>query len=191
MKKIIYPAIAPFIIIVLSVAVLWAGYNSLSKPLPKMGQITSFELTNSLDKKVSVQNLNGKVWVANFVFTRCKGPCPLLTKKMAKLQRKFTAKHGLNVVTITVDPEFDTPKVLHSYAQEFQADESTWHFLTGKRKQIEDLMLNQFKLGFAEDIIFHSDRMVLVDKESNIRGFYQGTSVKDYKKLMNDIKKIL
>ena len=94
-------------------------------------------------------------------------------------------------MTVTVDPEYDTPGILKQYAEKYQADTNTWHFLTGDKKKIERLMFDGFKLGFADDIVFHSDRLILVDRDLKIRGYYSGSDKKDFQRLQHDIKRIL
>lgn len=156
-----------------------------------MTEVGSFELLDSQSQNFSEKNLQNHLWVADFIFTRCQGPCPLMTQKMQRLQNDFLKDARLQLVTITVDPEYDTPEILRQYAKKYQADTQKWHFLTGDKKKIESLMFDGFKLGFADDIVFHSDRLILVDRALKIRGYYSGSDKKDFQRLQQDIKKIL
>lgn len=163
----------------------------LQKPLPVLATVGAFELTDSQSQKFSEKNLQNKVWVVDFIFTRCQGPCPLMTQKMQTLHNQFLKNDGVQLVTVTVDPEYDTPEILKKYAQKYQATPQKWHFLTGEKKKIESLMFDGFKLGFADDIVFHSDRLILVDRDLKIRGYYSGSEKKDFKRLQNDLKRLL
>ena len=166
-------------------------YKSQQKPLPVLGQINDFELINAQNQKFGTSHVEGQVWVANFVFTRCQGPCPMLTQKMGKLNDKFKDNANVRFVTVTVDPEHDTPEVLQKYGKKFGADFQSWQFLTGDLKTVAKVMTEEFKLGYAEDIMMHSDRMVLIDPKKQIRGYYTGGSMMDYKKLKNDLNHVI
>ncbi len=97
-------------------------------PLPVIGQITGFTLTNQDNAAVSLADLRGKVWVADVVFTRCAGPCPRMTHQLAELQSALPANQPVRLVTLTSDPEYDTPPVLKKYAARFGADSNRWMF---------------------------------------------------------------
>ena len=95
------------------------------------------------------------------------------------------------MVTITVNPDYDTPEVLTEYGKRYNADFTKWHFLTGVYEKIQNLIANGFKMGDIEEIVFHSTRFALIDPDMNIRGYYMGTESEDVKKLMGDIKKLI
>src|SRR6185369_17492193 len=106
------------------------------KPLPVYGQVSDFVLTNHDGKAFFLSDLQGKVWVADIIFTRCPGPCLKMTRQMRELQKALPASSQAKLVTLTTDPVFDTPAVLKAYAQRFGADFNRWLFLTGTKKQI-------------------------------------------------------
>lgn len=144
-----------------------------SKPIPVYGQISPFEFTDSQGQVFhSKEKLLGSVSVVSFFFSRCKGICPLLHKEMAQLQDLFKGSSQFQLVSLTVDPEHDQPSVLNKLAARLKADPKRWHFLTGPLKVIERVMTNEFKIGFANQPIYHSDRFVLLDKFSRVRGYY-------------------
>ena len=95
---------------------------------------------------MTAADLRGKVWIASFIFTRCSGPCPQVTAAMADLQKDFASQPDA-LVTFTVDPEYDTPKILSQYADRFHADADRWLFLTGKQAYIYKLLRDGFKVG--------------------------------------------
>jgi len=149
--------------------------------LPSYGAVPSFSLVDQDGAKFDRAQLDGKVWVADFVFTGCSLACPRLTEEMAKLQKLVAGNDKVRLISISVDPERDTPERLKAYAAGFRADARQWKFLTGPAKQIEDAVVNGFKQGLSKEpdsaekdgfAILHGTRFVLVDQHGQIRGFY-------------------
>jgi protein SCO1/2 len=141
------------------------------KPLP------AFELTNQDGLKFSLDELKGKVWLADFVYTTCPGPCPIITAHMARIQRMLPPGDGVRLVSFSTDPDNDTPTVLKAYAMKFGAGDR-WTFLTGPKEQVYGLINNGFLLPVAAPPgaqIIHSTRILLVDKGGTVRGIYDGT----------------
>src|SRR5688572_12626928 len=125
-------------IVLASIAVLFVRSQFTRSSLPQIGQVHPFTLTNQLGNIVSDRDLKGRVWVADIIFTRCAGPCPRMTEEMSKLQSAFSPSDPLAFVTLTTDPDHDTPAVLKTYSEKFVADPARWHFLTGTKPQIKD-----------------------------------------------------
>jgi len=156
--------------------------RSASK-LPVLGQVADFTLTNQAGEVVTLADLRGKAWVADIIFTRCTGPCPRMTKQMGTLQDSLAGDAGARLVTLTTDPEFDSPDVLKKYAARFKANQAQWSFLTGTKKQIAGLAIDSLKLTAvekkpeertdAEDLFIHSTIFVLVDKQARLRGVFE------------------
>lgn len=160
----------------------------VSPPPPVLGKVSAPQFVDERGTTFPVSSLDGRIWVVDFIFTRCGGQCPLMTMNMRNLQTWLDENHFGNVrlVSVTVDPEHDTPDVLFKYARTFKAVEGRWHFLTGDRKTIYDFILNDFKLATEEEknqppaeMFVHSDKLVLIDKDRNIRGYYSGTEAKN------------
>ena len=151
------------------------------QPLPKIGQISSFTLTNQDNHAVSLADLRGKVWVADIIFTRCGSSCPVMTHRMAQLQGDLPTNQPVRLVSLTRDPEYDTPKVLKEYAGRYNADPARWDFLTGPESEIRRLAVNDFKFvaientepghKVPEDLFIHSTYFVLVDQTGQVRGW--------------------
>ncbi|MEP6715093.1 MAG: SCO family protein [Terriglobia bacterium] len=140
------------------------------KPLQVLGSVPAFQLTNQQGQVFSSSALEGHVWVADFIFTNCQGPCPRMSSHMRALQNKTDA--AIQLVSFTVDPDRDTPPVLTAYAKQFGADASRWSFLTGDKATLNTLDRDAFKLGNLGAEMDHSTRFVLVDKKGQIRGYY-------------------
>jgi protein SCO1 len=154
-----------------------------SPPVPDLGPVGDFSLTERSGKTFTRDDLQGKVWVAGFVFTRCTGPCPQVSATMARLQSELDKENDFRLVTFTVDPDHDNPKELSQYAERFQADPTRWLFLTGKEETIHRLLNKGFKVGVERNkdkdatpgtAVAHDPRLVLVDRKGQIRGYFQG-----------------
>lgn len=149
-------------------------------------------LTERSGRKLKLGDLNGTIWVANFIFTRCAGPCPMLSSKMASLQTSFRKAKDVKLVSFSVDPEHDTPKRLAEYANEYQADPERWLFLTtGDKPKMWDLAMKGFALGVGEDtlssgqrMIYHEERFVVVDANGSIRGYFESKDKEWQQKLL-------
>lgn len=147
--------------------------------LPVLGQVPEFELTSQHDRPVNSNELDGKIWVADLIFTACSGPCLRMTSQMTRVQESLKEWDGFRMVSISVDPERDTPERLTWYAEQTLADPDIWIFLTGEMDIIRSLAVDGLKLVVENEEgsagILHSDRFVLVDDAGRIRGYYDGT----------------
>lgn len=152
-------------------------------PLPVLGQVPPFTLTNQLGQPVTLQDLTGRVWVADIIFSRCAGPCPIMTFQMSELQPLWSAESGVRLVTLTTDPLYDTPEVLRAYGEKVKADPQRWWFLTGDKAEIarvavQGLRLTAVPVPEAEranpaDLFIHSTLFVVVDKHARLRAIVE------------------
>jgi protein SCO1/2 len=161
-----------------------------SVPLPEFGQIPPFELTAQTGQPFDSREIDGHIWVANFVFTTCPGPCPMMSHHMHGIQEATANTPGVKLVSFTVDPVHDTPPVLAEYARRFKADPVRWTFLTGDIARLNDLGLNAFKLNKVDGSLDHSTRFVLVDAHRRIRGFYLSSEEEFPKNLLRDVRRL-
>jgi len=160
-------------------------------PLPVLTQLPDFRLVERSGQKLGLSDLKGKVWIADFIFTRCPGPCPRMSSRMASLERDLRSEAGLRLVSISVDPEFDTREVLAKYAAQYHADEGRWFFLTGDKTAIHHLAKSGFLVGGVDDVTLHTTRFVLVDRQGRVRGYYSSSDEEDLRKLGNDARALL
>jgi protein SCO1/2 len=159
--------------------------------LPSFGMVPEFVLTDQTGQPFrSTQVLSGHVWLANFIFTNCMGPCPRMTSQMKTVRETAKAGPDLQVVTFTIDPDRDTPEVLAAYAKRFNADPRNWHFLTGSRADLRKLSWDTFHLSDVNGQLDHSTRFVLIDRKSRIRGYYDTSDAEGIPQLMKDIQKV-
>jgi protein SCO1/2 len=159
--------------------------------LADYGQLPEFNLIERSEKDVTRDSLTGYIWVADFMFTNCAGPCPRMTAEMARLQDILPLKKGIKLVSFSVDPERDTPEVLSKYATEAGARPGSWLFLTGEKSAIQELAVNGFHIGSKDDAINHSTRFALVDRKGHVRGYYDSTDRESLAKLVDDSQQLI
>ena len=168
--------------------------------LTRYASVPPFSLTESTGKTVTNGDLQGKVWVADFIYTTCPGPCPIISSSMARLQQKLTGDNRVQLVSFSVDPQDDTPAVLTAYANRFEADPQKWWFLTGPKQQMFDLIQKGFlqslqdnhgqHLADGQFLVVHSTYMVLVDQHGTMRGFYSGLDPDSQSSLLEGIHQL-
>ncbi len=167
--------------------------------LTQYGSVPDFKLTERNGTDVKLAQLRGKIWIVDFIYTTCTDTCPLQTAAMAKLQKEFAAKANVQFVSVSVDPDRDTPQVLNAYADKHEADRQRWFFLTGPRDQVIKLVRDGFHLSVAalpnsaeqSGMIPHSPRFVLIDQQAQIRGYYDSRELEGLARLRNDIETLL
>jgi protein SCO1/2 len=155
------------------------------KSLPQLFLSPDFSLTNSDGASISRDDLLGKVWLADFIFTRCGGPCPLMTQRMLLLQQALQEQFPedesrIRLVSVTVDPAYDTPAVLKEYAEVWGADLTSWHFLTGPPDETLRIIREGFKISASQEgsgsedmpSMVHSTNFLLVDGSGFVRAIY-------------------
>ena len=174
---------------------VWRGQiNQLAnRPIRSYGTVPNFQLTNQNNQPFGSTQLAGKIWVADFIFTSCPGPCPMVSSRMSELQRPLE-KTDVHLVSFSVDPEKDTPEVLRGYADKLKAEPARWDFLTGSKSIIYDLSKNGFKLAVLDGeagVPVHSTRIVLVDRHGEIRGYYEATAADAVTKVLADTSHLL
>jgi cytochrome oxidase Cu insertion factor (SCO1/SenC/PrrC family) len=185
--------------------------------LGRYGEVPSFVLTERSGRRVTTADLRGSVWVVDFIYTECTETCPTQSLKLAQLQREFSGTPDLRLVSITVDPAHDTPRVLRAYAERYGASERWW-FLTGDKREISCLAREGFRLGVTDPrsadvpdcsrsawlapsvawashgshgIVMHSARMVLVDRAGQIRAYHLATDRDSMTRLRANLRRLL
>jgi len=156
------------------------------------GNVPEFTLINQDSKNFGSTDLRGKIWIADFVYSTCPGPCPMISSRMSELQKPLE-KTDVHLVSFTVDPVKDTPQVLRGYADKLQAEPGRWDFLTGPQSTIYNLSRDGFKLAVGEEkgVPVHSTRMILVDRHGAIRGYYNAAEPDAVTKLVADTTHLL
>jgi protein SCO1/2 len=177
-------AAGALLIIVLALLAAFVVLPVLSKPLPVLGSMPDFALTDQDNQNVTLASFRGGVWIADVIFTRCAGQCPVLSAHMQEIQDALPAGSPVKLVSFTTDAEFDTPAVLKKYATRFSARDGRWIFLTGSKAALRHATVEGLKLSVvdkppgqrdnADDFFIHSQKLVLIDQTGRIRGYYDG-----------------
>lgn len=195
-----------FIMLLGIVAMLSMAARKNQRPLPVIGQIADFTLTNEDGQLTTLADLTNHVWVADIIFTRCAGPCPRMTEQMKSVQDRLPDNSGARLVTLTTDPDYDSPAILKRYGERVGADFKRWMFLTGTKSQIANMAAGSLKLGStpvspadqkdAADLFIHTTIFVVVDKHAQLRGIFEtGGDDVDWEKtvrpdLLNTIRRL-
>jgi protein SCO1 len=159
-------------------------------PLPVLGEVPDFQLTSQTGAHIDRDTLRGHVWVADFFFTTCPGPCPRMSSQMHQIQKATASTPDVRLVSFTVDPAQDTPAVLAAYGKHFLADPGRWYFLTGAQSSLDHLGLAGFKLNAVDGSLDHSTRFALVDRAERIRGYYASSDDDFLDRLLRDLRQI-
>ncbi len=205
-----------------ALASLWRQPQSLpaggaAEILADYGIVPDFGLTERGGSTVTLADLRGKVWLANFIYTECTETCPLQSLQVQRLQKEFAGARDLRFVSITVDPNHDTTEVLQRYAERYGADPGRWLFLTGPKPAIHALAKDGFKLGVSDaspavgsgvsgwplgpgpvfashgsgGLILHSSRFVLVDRQARIRAYHRTDDPDSLARLRSNLRALL
>jgi protein SCO1/2 len=152
-------------------------HRAYQRALPVLNPVAGFMLTNQDGQATTLADLTNRVWVADIIFTRCAGSCPIMSKQMESLQDRT------RLVTLTTDPDFDTPPVLKKYGERYGANSNRWTFLTGTKSEIGQLAANSLKLSAVPvkpedrqnpaDLFIHSTIFVIVDQQARLRGTFE------------------
>ncbi len=166
--------------------------------LPVISQVSDFGLTNHLGRNLGLADLLGRVWIADIIFTRCPGPCVQMTRSMNQVRNQFLDREDVAWVSITADPDHDSPLVLKKYAEKWVEHPQNWHFLTGPKALLNRLAVDDLKLVVvekdpvqrmsAEDLFLHSTKFVLLDRQGRLRGIYEGTEQSGRESLVRDLR---
>ncbi|MFN4235471.1 MAG: SCO family protein [Bacteroidia bacterium] len=162
----------------------------------KPHRIADFKLLNQNGDTITLKNLDGKIYVADFFFTTCPTICPKMSDQMHRVYEKYKDNPQVMIVSHTVMPEVDSVSVLKAYADKYHADADKWIFLTGPKEEIYQLARKSYFAVITEgdggvDDFIHTENFILVDKQKRIRGFYDGTSEEDVDRLIKEISYLL
>jgi protein SCO1/2 len=206
MKNYSYVGIT-FIILIFGIWAVPKIVKSLSKPdMAVIGKVPDFAFTNQEGETINNSYYNDKVYVVEFFFTTCPSICPIMNRNMVKIQNKYYGNPNFGIASFTIDPKYDTPKILKEYANEYGITLKNWHLLTGDKDAIYKLANEGFNLYVGEDSnveggFEHSGFFALIDQEGNIRSrkdehgnpiiYYDGLEDEGIQMLIEDIKKLL
>ncbi len=187
-----------FVVAVTLIGITWVQLKQTSpadEALDVVAKVPDFSLTDQTGEAFGLDDLKGDVWVINFIFTRCPGPCPVITSRMGELQAALApalrkSGGGVRLVSVTVDPEYDRPGVLREYAETYGADPELWKFLTGEPAVVKDFIKQGMLQALApgeDELPIHSQQFVVVDATGRIRSFHGLDEGELIPKLLMDI----
>lgn len=193
--------VSAVLLILLGITMFWAawnrkpvssipedGHSSVGMPVELEREIPPFQLMSAQEETFDTASLEGDVWIASFFFTACPSICKMQNQQIAILQEEF-AGDDVKFVSITCDPDNDTPAVLRQYAESFQAKPGVWTFLTGDMEKLKEITENSFQVAFETQT--HSDRLMVIDKEGKLRGTFRATDSTDFLRAKKMLKELL
>jgi protein SCO1/2 len=160
-------------------------------------RVRDFALKDQNNRDFSLKNVEGKIFVANFILTRCTNSiCPTMVAELVRVQEAFAnPEYDIHLLSFSIDPEYDSPEILRQYATTYRANGDYWHFLTGDKAEIyQQAHCSYFVAAQSQgdySTIDHADKLILVDKERRIRGYYSGTSRQEVDRLITEIQLLL
>lgn len=167
--------------------------------LPNLGTLAPFELTQASGDRFTGRDLAGRPHLIQFVFSRCPGPCLGLSQQFREFQDRTAGKTDIGLVSVTVDPEHDTPAVLREHAARLGADPRRWTFVTGPKDKLYELIRSGFKVSAMEnddpnaplaEQFIHTTKVVLLDRHGTVRGYYDGLDPAAYDQILEDLQRL-
>lgn len=175
------------------------GCSSKEESLARFEKVAPFQLTERSGAVADAQELEGKIWVAQFFFSSCAAECRQITGRMQTLQKGLAARDDVRLVSFSVDPVTDTPEYLRYYAGKFKADPERWWFVTGDKGALYDVIRESFLLPAAENederaalgaAYIHSEKLALVDKQGFVRAYFDGLDPKTPERVLEAIDRL-
>ena len=185
-KKLIIAFFSVLILGIIGLFTIDQATQSRINNLSVISEIPSFQLDNFDGTSFTEKNLDNKITVASFIFTQCEGACPIMSTNMGLLQKRFLDSDALQFVSITTDPDYDSSSVLKEFSDKYSS-KNNWLFLRGNINDVVELSEDGFFLSASLLPVGHSTRLVLIDKDRNIRKYYEGTVDANIVELQNDI----
>jgi protein SCO1 len=170
-----------------AIAILSIACSDPASKLPKYGKVPVFTMTDSKGRNFDTSALAGKVWIADFIYTNCPAECPRMSSQMHKIERQLKDQKDVVLVSISVDPERDSPPVLEEFARRYGGASNQWVFLTGSPATVHLIAYQTFHVGDVLGKIEHSTKFVVVDKRGDIRGYYSSFDQDDLSKMVKDV----
>lgn len=166
--------------------------DSTIQYVKKYHKIAPFSLVNQNGDTITQDTYENKIYVADFFFTTCQTICPIMTDHMVQIQKELQEDSEVLLLSHSVIPEYDTPEVLKAYALKKGVDDTRWNLVTGSRKEIYTLARKSYlaveDIPGEEDAMVHTENFMLIDKKSQIRGYYDGTDPEEIERLLEEIK---
>ena len=177
-----------FLLTLIVPALLLIGCGASAKRLPVYDKVPDFTMTDSARHPFRRSQMAGKIWVVDFIYTFCPAECPLMSSRMRKLEGQVKGMNDVRLLSISVDPQRDTPPVLNQFAQRWGAPNAQWTFITGDAATVHLLAYQTFHVGDVINKMEHSTKFALVDRQGVIRGYYSSFDGESMADLVKDIE---
>jgi protein SCO1/2 len=178
-----------FLMAVIALFVIYMANQSRSD-IPVLGKVPPFSFTEQSGQSFGTEEMKGKINIVNFFFTTCKGPCPIMNARVAELYKKYVTSNEVQFVSLSVDPARDSLKVLQAYAKSYGVNDNRWLFLRAPIEEVHRVSEEGFMLG-GELPTIHSTKLILVDKDLNIRGYYDSFNDEQLRLLTTHVRSLL
>jgi protein SCO1/2 len=188
-------------LVVIGITVAYLREQPKAEKLPVLATVPDFSLTNQLGANVTLRTLQGHVWVADLIFTRCPGPCVKMTKHLGAVQARLPVGRDVRLISVTADPGFDTPEILKKYADKAGTDPAIWNFLTGPKQDVFHLAIEGLKFAlvetepgkrdYPEDLFVHSTLFMVIDRSGRIRATVEGAELDAPDKVLTAVNRLL
>ncbi len=163
------------------------GCDNRASRMPKYDTVPPFRMTDANGRPFTEKDLDGKVWIVDFIYTNCPAECPRMTSRMHQLESQINGEPEVNLLSISVDPDRDTPEVLNEFAGRYGAPNERWRFLTGDKASVHLLAYQTFHVGDVIGKIEHSTKFAILDKRRTVRGYYSSFSQEELSNMLTDV----
>lgn len=155
--------------------------------IPKYDTVPPFRMTDAFGRPFTEKDLDGKVWIVDFIYTNCPAECPRMSSRMHQMEERTRGQEDVHLLSISVDPDRDTPEVLKEFAERYGAPNERWQFLTGDKASVHLLAYQTFHVGDVLGKIEHSTKFAVLDKHRTVRGYYSSFSEEDLSNMLTGI----
>lgn len=163
------------------------GCGDRASKIPKYDKVPPFRMTDANGRPFTEQDLDGKVWIVDFIYTNCPAECPRMTSRMHQLESRTSEHPDIGFLSISVDPDRDSPEVLKEFASRYGAPNERWRFLTGDKASVHLLAYQTFHVGDVIAKVEHSTKFAVLDKHRIVRGYYSSFSQEELSKMLADV----
>lgn len=178
------------LLLISTAACFLLGCADPASKLPVYDRVPAFSMVDSQGQPFDSSQMKGLVWVVDFIYTNCPAECPRMSSQMHKVEGRFQGETDVRFLSISVDPRRDTPPVLHAFAQRWGAPNRQWKFITGSPESVHLLAFNTFHVGDVIDVVEHSTKFAVVDKNQMIRGYYSSFDAESLAQLRKDVENL-
>lgn len=182
------PVKKPIATTFLAALLLSTGCVDRASRIPRYDKVPAFQMTTADNRVFTEKDLDGKVWIVDFIYTNCPAECPRMSSRMHELEKQTEGAADVKLLSVSVDPDRDTPEALKAFAGHYGAPNARWNFITGTADTVHLLAFQTFHVGDVIGRIEHSSKFALVDKRRTVRGYYSSFNREELATMLTDIE---